>query len=238
MRFVIDPDIFFHFPGMRLVTAAAFAVQPPSPEAKIEIAAYAGAAWQHAGQEVAAHENPQSHPNIKPWGERMREVGAPRKQFPSSVEALARRAAKGGSPISINPLVDFYNAVSLSHLVPAGGFDMDALRNDLFLRFSREGDRFTALDSDEAVAIPAGEVSYADGPEIITRHFVWKQSRHAILTPESRNIFFVSEILGELPSGLVSEVCRAFQNGMARYFGLNVKTAVLDEQHQSIEMRS
>ena len=166
----------------------------------------------------------------------MRAVGASRKEFPSSVEALARRAGKGGAPIRINPLVDFYNAVSLRYLVPAGGFALDALEQDLLLRFSRPGDTFTALDSDETLAVPGGEVSYADGSQIITRHFVWKQSRHAILTPESKNVFFVSEILGELPADLAAEVSKAFQDGLARYFEVCAQTAILDAQHPSIAL--
>ena len=54
----------------------------------------------------------------------MKAVGVSRKKSPSSVEALVRRAGKGGEPVSISPVVDFYNAISLKYLVPAGGFDI------------------------------------------------------------------------------------------------------------------
>ncbi|MDL2207456.1 hypothetical protein LJB82_01875 [Desulfovibrio sp. OttesenSCG-928-M16] len=236
MRFTIKSEIFAKFPNMKIVTAIVTAIRPATSESQVEIDAYAAAAWRSAGQEVATYGNAQSHPNIKPWGERMREVGAPRKHFPSSIEALARRAGKGDQRIKINPLVDFYNAISLKYLVPAGGFDIDSLRNDLSLRFSRQGDMFTALDSDEAVAIPAGEVSYADGSEIITRHFVWKQSRHASLETESKKVVFVSEILGELPTELVGKVCKAFQDGVAQYFALEARIAILDEKNPSVEL--
>jgi DNA/RNA-binding domain of Phe-tRNA-synthetase-like protein len=40
-------------------------------------------------------------------------MGVSGRKFPSSIEALLRRAFKGGEPLRINPLVDFYNAVSL-----------------------------------------------------------------------------------------------------------------------------
>ncbi len=49
------------------------------------------------------------------------------------------------------------------------------------LRLSAEGDNFCALDSNETESVPAGEVSYTDGKKIITRHFIWKQSRHCLL---------------------------------------------------------
>ena len=226
MRFIIAPEIFTSFPGLRIVTAVALGLKPASSGLKTD--AFLDAAWQSAGRAVAMHENAQSHPNIKPWGERMKAVGAPRKHFPCSVEALARRAGKGGSPVRVSPLVDFYNAISLKYLVPAGGFDLNALKHDLLLRFSRAGDTFTALDSDETVDIPVGEVSYADGTTIITRHFVWKQSRHAIIDAGSKNIFFVAEILGDLPPELAENVRAAFAAGLRDYFGIKAETAVLD----------
>ncbi|MDP8946327.1 MAG: hypothetical protein M3N03_10425 [Actinomycetota bacterium] len=43
----------------------------------------------------------------------MTAMGVSGRKFPSSIEDLLRRAFKGGEPLRINPLVDFYNAVSL-----------------------------------------------------------------------------------------------------------------------------
>ena len=79
------------------------------------------------------------------------------KKFPSSIEALLRRALKGGPPVYINPLVDLYNAVSLAHTVPAGGFDLTDLDDRQELRFPREGDTFQALDEDSPVPVPPSQ---------------------------------------------------------------------------------
>ena len=235
MNFSVEAKIFEYFPGMRLVAAAAYGLH--LPEDRGPVAADLDEAWAMAAAAASAYGNPQSHPNIKPWGERMKKAGAPRKDFPCSIEALTRRAGKGGRPLTIHPFVDFYNAVSLRHLVPAGGFDIDALREGLALRLSRPGDTFAALDGGESVAVPAGEVSYADGGVIITRHFVWKQSRHAIITPESKNIFFVSEILGELPPETAQNVCDSLSEGLVRFFRTEVRTDILDAGRRSMEIR-
>jgi hypothetical protein len=45
--------------------------------------------------------------------EAMTAMGVSGRKFPSSIEDLLRRAFKGGEPLRINPLVDFYNVVSL-----------------------------------------------------------------------------------------------------------------------------
>lgn len=235
MEFVIADEIFDLFPNIRVVVAQASGLDSSRAD-NGKITAALRQAWQSAGQAVQAAGNAQSHPNIKAWGTAMAAVGAPRKKFPSSIEALARRAGKGGEPVSINAVVDFYNAISLRHLVPAGGYDIDSLRQDLQLRLSREGDRFMALDSDEAEQIPPGEVSYADGPEIITRHFVWKQSRHALLTPDSRNLLFVSEILGELPPQTAAAVRDAFSQGLAECLGGQARVGILDRNNNSLTL--
>jgi DNA/RNA-binding domain of Phe-tRNA-synthetase-like protein len=235
MRFEIEKNIFEHFPGMKIVVAVANDIPPTADTVKIKAAL--DEAWRIAAAASAEYGNPQSHPYIKPWGEHMRAVGASRKQYPSSIEALARRAGKSDVPVSINPLVDFYNAISLKYLVPAGGFDIDALNDDLRLRFSKQGDAFLALDSDEEVAVPDGEVSYADGATITTRHFVWKQAKHAILKPESKNVFFVSEILGELPANTADDVANAITAGLKQCFGIETESYILDVNKNSIEFR-
>jgi len=94
------------------------------------------------------------------------------RKYPSSVESLLRRAFKGGEPPRINPLVDFYNSISLRYVVPAGGFDLALLGDALELRLTREADTFRPLDSASAERVEPAEVAYASGNEILTRHFV------------------------------------------------------------------
>jgi hypothetical protein len=82
--------------------------------------------------------------------------------------------------------------------LPVGGFDAGALAGPFELRLSRLGDRFHALDEDNAVDVPPGEVSYAVGNEVLTRHFVWRQSRRGLIGPGTTDAILVSEILGIL----------------------------------------
>jgi DNA/RNA-binding domain of Phe-tRNA-synthetase-like protein len=231
MKFSVESEIFKLFPGMRIVTAIAKGLKAVNTD---KLTDEMSLAWQNAAAEAAKYENPQSHPYIAPWGERMKAAGAPRKKFPSSIEALVRRAAKSGEPVRIGPLVDFYNTISLRYIVPAGGFDLDSLQHGLALRLSREGDTFEALDEAGAENIPAGEVSYADGSEILTRHFVWKQSRQALITPANSNVFFVSEILAELPFETAEDVRRAFAEGLLRHFNIEAQTDILNCRNSEI----
>ncbi len=229
MRFSLHPDLFETFPGLVIAGVVAYGIdnQAQNPKA----AARWEASWREAPEHIAEYGNAQSHPRIVPWRERMRAAAAPPKKFPSSIEALLRRASKGGEPFVINPLVDAYNSVSLHHVVPAGGFDLDELNGDLALRLSKDGESFTALGEETPVAVPTGEVSYAVDATILTRHFVWRQSGQAAITPETRSIVLVSEILGpvleespELPNTMLNE----FQAMLSSCFGVSVMPFMLD----------
>ena len=225
MEFVVAPEIFERFPGMRIAVAVAHGVDNAGDRpvlAEEWRAAWAGAA------EAAAHGNAQSHPRVRPWRERFRAMGVSGKEFPSSIEALLRRAMKGGEPFRINPLVDFYNAVSLRHVVPAGGFDLDQLRGPLELRLTRDGDHFTALDADAPLPIPPGEIAYLDGPTVLTRHFVWRQARTGLITPATRSVVLLSEIPGEVGEDVAQQVLADLAAGLRHHFGAAPSGDIVD----------
>lgn len=233
MRFKVETSMFEYFPEMKLVVAVARGLGKPADPEGLRTALEEG--WRIAAAASAECGNAQSHPYVIPWVERMRAVGVNRKKFPSSIEALIRRAGKTPDPVSINPLVDFYNGVSLKNLVPAGGFDIDELNEEIALRIAQEGDRFVALDSDAEEELSPGEICYADGHTVITRHFVWRQARHAILGPDTRNAFLVSEVLGDLPDDTADKVYAAFKDGLEKFFGVKADMYVLDENQTEIE---
>lgn len=227
MKFIVEEEIFKAFPDLKLVVTNAV-IDDPNVHLN-DIEEYLKEAWKYGNEAASEYGNPQSHPFIKVWGESMKNVGVNRNKFPSSIEALVRRAGKNSEPVNINAFVDFYNATSLLNLVPVGGFDLDRIKNDIELRFSKVGDTFKALDTDEILELKDGDVVYADNSNIITRHFVWKQSTHAIMNPDTKRIFFVSEVLGGLPEGSSQTVAKAFKNGIEKYFDTKCDVVIMDE---------
>jgi len=227
MAFYIDPAVWEKFPGMRLVVAVAAGLdnQTDRPEIRQLLDAV-----QEELEDGWQYENPQSHPRVQAWREAFQRIGVKGKDFPSSIEALIRRVVSGKRLANINPLVDFYNAVSLRFVVPAGGWDLEGLAGgDIQLRLTREGDRFQELGGQAGpVAVAAGEVSYADAEAIITRHFVWRQSEQAKAVPETRAVFLVSEILPVAGSDLAEDVESAFVEGLRESFGATAQSAILE----------
>jgi DNA/RNA-binding domain of Phe-tRNA-synthetase-like protein len=158
-------------------------------------------------------------------------MGANPRDFPSSIEAIVRRSLRGGEPFRITPLVDLYHAVSLRNLTPAGAFDLDAIDDEVELRRTRDGDRFTALDADGPVPVPPGEIAYADGRVVLTRHLVWRQSREGLVRGGTRNAIVLSEVLAELDPGLVLQVHEDLRDSLGRVFGPErLVSGILDEE--------
>jgi DNA/RNA-binding domain of Phe-tRNA-synthetase-like protein len=194
--------------------------------------------WEEAARTASDYRSPQSHPRVAPWRGAMSAMGVSGRKFPCSIEALLRRAFKGGEPPRINPLVDFYNAVSLRHVVPAGGFDLEEVDGVLELRLTRQEDTFQPLDSSSEVSVEPGEVAYASGNEILTRYFVWKQSRKGLLDESTRSLLLVSEVLGEVESGsgVADAVLEDFADGLRRYFNSEPAVFLLGEENPEVSL--
>lgn len=226
IHFKVEPEVFQALPGLRIVVAWAEGVENGRPSDVAD--ARWRAAWSEA-QVAAVHGNAQSHPHVRPWRERMQALGVSTKKFPSSVEALLRRALKGGEPFRINPLVDLYNSISLEHVAPVGGFDVAGLEGGrLALRRTRPGDRFHALGAEAAEEVPPGEIAYLTGNDVLTRHVNWRQSERAAITPATREVFLMSEVLPDLPEPVAAEIRGDFTVGLRTAFGAEVRAAVVD----------
>jgi DNA/RNA-binding domain of Phe-tRNA-synthetase-like protein len=156
-----------------------------------------GDAWRRAAQ-ILGSNKPQSHPHIQAWRGAYQAFGAKPGKFLCSAEALIQRGLKEQcAPPRIDWLVDFYNAVSIANFLPIGGEDLDFLQGDLLLQFS---DGMMAFDiaeggGREPVAVPAGEVVWADQQGVTCRRWNWRQGRRTRLTEASRNAYFILEAL-------------------------------------------
>jgi DNA/RNA-binding domain of Phe-tRNA-synthetase-like protein len=133
-------------------------------------------------------------PRIAGWHAAYRQFGTnPRRQRPS-VDALTRRLVRTGRLPRINALVDAYNLVSVTHVVPAGAFDLDRVDGDIEVRLAAPGDAFTPLGEPDTVEQPHdGEVVYADASGVLTRHWNHRDADRTKVTPASRQVLIVLE---------------------------------------------
>jgi DNA/RNA-binding domain of Phe-tRNA-synthetase-like protein len=194
-------------------------------------------------QSFSQYSNAQSHPSIALYRDALKKgVNLSAKKFPQSNESLAKRLLKEKKALRpINPIVDFYNSISIKYGVTAGAFDLGELKKlapdgnvDLTLRLSTKDDTFLVLDAPEGaepVPVEEGEISYVQGHTVLTRHLAWRQSLQGLVTGATKDVVFVSEVFnGEVaaqPTQLTKNVLDELVKGLKEFFGVDSTVFVL-----------
>jgi DNA/RNA-binding domain of Phe-tRNA-synthetase-like protein len=178
------------------------------------------------------------HPYIATWREAYRKFGAKPKDYPSSIENLTRRVLNGATIGHINNLVSLYNTISLRHILPVGGEDIDKIVGDVQLtRAGSDEPAVFLLGEKEARAPHAGEIFYKDDIGAICRRWNWKEADRTKLTQETRNAFLVIEALPPVPHATVDTAIRELADLVKKYCGGTVSTAFLERNQRDIQLK-
>jgi DNA/RNA-binding domain of Phe-tRNA-synthetase-like protein len=194
----VSPAILEAWPGYTAVVVIAEGVaNGPSDAVSERILADAERTAGESGLARAADD-----PRIAGWRAAFSRFGAKPSRYPSSAESLLARVLNGERLPRINALVDTYNAVSLRHLIPVGGEDLDALRGDLRLVRATGDEAFEARDGADDPPRP-GEVVWRDDLGVTCRRWNWRQGRRTQLTEATTRAFFVFDGLPPLDAAAV-----------------------------------
>jgi DNA/RNA-binding domain of Phe-tRNA-synthetase-like protein len=147
---------------------------------------------------AAAPEVPLEHAHLEAWREAFREFGANARRTRPSVDALVRRAS-AGLP-RIDRVTDIYNAISVLHVVPAGGEDLDGYSGPLRLTRADGSEPFdTIADGMPVVEHPEpGEVIWRDDSGVTCRRWNWRQCVRTRLSSTTTSAVFIFDALGPL----------------------------------------
>jgi DNA/RNA-binding domain of Phe-tRNA-synthetase-like protein len=196
-RLAADPALLERFPGYSAAVVYAYSLSNGTSSAQSSALleeAEAEARRRFAGAALV------THTHIQAWRGAYGAFGAKPSKFLCSAEALLRRVLKGEALPRINRFVDVYNAVSLRHVLPAGGEDLDRLDGDLRLTFATGIEPFDGSDPASADAHPeAGEVVWKDSVGVTCRRWNWRQCRRTRLVESTVNGYFVLDRLAPYP---------------------------------------
>lgn len=233
-RLRVAPEIFAAFPELVLGVVAARGIANSAANAEAEAAlrdAERAVRQRFAGLTVS------EHPSIQPWRLAYRRFGAKPKNTPSSIENLVQRVTKGHAIGTVNALVDLYNAVSLRHLVPVGGEDLDCIVGDVVLTFAGPAEPPVRLLGDAEPRPPhPGEVIYKDDVSAICRRWNWKEADRTKLTAATRNAVLVLEGLPPAGRREIEAAVEDLADQVRRLTGASVATALLDGEHREITL--
>jgi DNA/RNA-binding domain of Phe-tRNA-synthetase-like protein len=150
-------------------------------------------------QEQIGDQPPTKHPYIASWRELYRSFGTKPGDYRPSAEALIRRSIKTGKLPRINNAVDLYNIVSVTHIIPIGGFDTDKIDGDIYLRFSEGGEKFTPLGPGKLEHTYHGEAVYSDNSRILTRRWNFRDAEQTKITTETQHLVMFIDAAPQIP---------------------------------------
>ncbi|GAA2304011.1 B3/4 domain-containing protein [Streptomyces hawaiiensis] len=205
LTLTVSDDVRALAPGFTHVAIEAHSlVNGPSSEASSELLDDAARRLAVRLDGRAPHEDP----HMAAWRATYTAFGSKPSRTRNSAEALAKRALSDAGLPRVNLLVDLYNAVSVAHLIPVGGEDLDRIQGGMrLIRATGEEDFVTVAGGEETVEHPdAGEVVWRDDAGVTCRRWNWRQGPRTRLTEETASGIFLLESLAPMP---VAEVVAA-----------------------------
>jgi DNA/RNA-binding domain of Phe-tRNA-synthetase-like protein len=135
---------------------------------------------------------------VAAWHDAYQAFGAKPKRTRPSVEALLRRV-DAGLP-RIDRLTDIYNAMSVRHLLPVGGEDLDAYAGPAQLVRAAGDEPFdTNRDGEPVTEQPEpGEVIWRDDAGVTCRCWNWRQCVRTRITRSTVRALFILDGLAAL----------------------------------------
>lgn len=226
LHFTVEPSFWSLFPDARIGTVVVRGIDNTR---NADIAADLLQGAMHDTARMVGEADIATYPAIAPWREAYRAFGVKPAKFRSSVENLLRSAI-AGNVRSINPLVDFYNTISLGHLLPCGGEDLAAIAGDLRLTRAAGGEDFVPLGSGEPQPPQPGEVIYRDDRGAICRCWNWREAERTKLTEATTDAFLCIEALPPTETTTLRAACDALATLVTTYLGGIARVQILTQQ--------
>lgn len=158
---------------------------------------------------------------ISKWTEIFRRMGASPSYRPSILALHELYASRKTLP-AIHPFVDFYNMISLMHMVPMGAYDVDTIEGNVNLRYAQKGEPFQPLGRPNQVEKTKNrEVVYADQERVICRYWNYKDSDVTKVTSETKRAVVFADIIAE-SSAVAIDRAREIAAAISEGVGLDV----------------
>ena len=236
MLFRIEEEVFRMFPEFcrGIVTAAGIDNSRPSPALEEMLREQEAKMRQDSRIDLA------SHPRLQVWKEAYRQFGSNPNKYTPSIVFLAKQVKTGKTVRSISPAVDAFNIISIRHIIPCGGDDMNSVEGDVTLGRAAGDETFAALFKPEEIEHPdPGEVIYVNRltKRVLCRRWNWRNGDFSKLSPETRNLAInVDGMMPAIGRAEIEEAAEALKELLLRYCGGNISVHYLDAQNREMEI--
>ncbi len=233
MKFKIDGRIFEQFPELNIgiVVAKGINNAAVSDEIMDLIREESKTIRENFNKETLS-----ANPRIGAWRKAYSSFGAKPKKYKCSVENLYRMILEGIELRHINKIVDIYNYISIKHMIPVGGDDIDKVDGDITLKFALGNETFTKLDSQEIENPKEGEIVYTDSKEVLCRRWNWRECDKSKMTEDTKNVTLAVEGLPPVTNEEVKTILKELSELVQNFCGGKIKTFVLDNAMPEVEI--
>lgn len=233
MKFKVAPEIFEKYPDLNLGIVASRDIDNRGRSE--EIMAMMREREKEIRQEYATNTLSQQ-PRIEAWRKAYSLFGAKPKKYKSSVESLYRMILKGIDLRPINKIVDIYNFISIKHMIPVGGDDLEKVEGDIILTFARGEETFVPLNAKEAETAKAGEVIYTDSKDVLCRRWNWRECEKTKMTEETKDVILVAEGLPPVTAEDTEDIIQELSQLIQRYCDGTPEVFILNQERTEIEL--
>lgn len=151
-------------------------------------------------------------------------VGMSNRKFISSPESLFLLLQRRGHIPRINPLVDIYNAVSISTSLALGAHDIDRIDGDVSLRITDGTERFTPLGSIQPEPVRPGEYGYIDSSNEIICRLEVRQVEKTKVTEGTKNYFIIVQGNSNTPRKMILDANELLLEQIKKFLGGDTET--------------
>jgi DNA/RNA-binding domain of Phe-tRNA-synthetase-like protein len=237
MRFCIEEDIFRMFPQFcrGIVMAAGIDNSRPCP----------GLADLLREQEETMRQDPSidlaTHPRLLAWKDAYRQFGSNPNKFTPSIVFLSKQVKSGKTIRSISPAVDAFNIISIKHIIPCGGDDMNSVEGDVTLGRAVSDETFAPIFKPEAIEHPeSGEVIYVNRrtQRVLCRRWNWRNADFSKIMPETRNLAInVDGMMPAISREEIEEAAEELKQLLLQYCGGTIAIHYLDAHNRETDFQ-
>lgn len=235
-QFIISDDFWSLFPDACFGIVLAHDVQNKdlTPEAMTAISKFLDES-HHEAQKYLTEDVLSQNAVVSVWRDAYQKFKT-KKGARVSIEALLKRVSKGNTIGSINPLVDIYNAISLTYGLPCGGEDIDTFVGALQLIKTQGNDSFMALGDSEPDNTLPGEIAYVDDVGAVCRCWNWRDGQRTMLTDDTTNAFLIIECVDPTRRKDLEKATQDLALYVGKYLGWSVKSSIMDNKNTRLDL--
>ena len=237
MRFCIEDGVFEMFPQFcrGIVTASGIDNSRPCPELEELLRQQEEVMRQDPAMDPAAH------PRLLAWKDAYRRFGSNPNKFTPSIVFLSKQVKSGKAVRSISPAVDAFNIISIRHIIPCGGDDMDSVEGDVTLGRAGGDETFAPIFKPEEIERPEpGEVIYVNRltKRVLCRRWNWRNGDFSKILPGTRNLAInVDGMIPAIGRREIEEAAESLKKLLLQYCGGTITIYYLDSGNREVNVQ-